>query len=58
VGAGIFLQQCAEFSGAHLGIVNGVRDHPVPVMGYAESQADRIGRRLVTLVERALARSV
>ena len=66
VGAAIFPQQRGEFGRAHLRVVDGIGDHPLPVVADAEPfggvapgfrrdlhQADRIGRRLVALVERA-----
>src|SRR6195256_4233929 len=66
VRAAIFLQERAESGRAHLCIVDRIRDHPIPIIGDAEPlggvasgfwrdlhQADRVGRRLVALVERA-----
>src|SRR5439155_12542812 len=65
--AAVFLQKSAEFGRPHLRIIDGIGDHLVPIKADAESlggiasgfrrdlhQANRIGRRLVTLVERTL----
>ena len=66
-GAGIFLQQRAEFGRPHLRIIDGIGDEPFPIVGDAESlgriapglrrdlhQADGVGERFVLLVEPAL----
>ncbi len=63
----VFAQQRAQFGGAHLRVVDRVGNHAVPVIADAKAlggiasrfrrhlhQADRIRRRLVALVERAL----
>src|SRR5258708_7634277 len=36
LGAIIFAQQCTEFGGAHLRVVDGIRYHPIPIVADPE----------------------